>query len=103
MVQIFFANTRTKKFFESIEARMKSEVVTGLGYLSRYGYALRMPISKPLGGGLFELRIIERGHIRFIYTFHDGSVKILHGFVKKTNKIPQKELEYAKKQLHSLS
>lgn len=61
-----------------------------------------MPHSKPLGRGLFELRIVGTANIRFMYTFHMGIIWILHGFKKRTNKILKTEINYAQKQLKSL-
>ncbi|PIR40228.1 MAG: hypothetical protein COV33_00850 [Candidatus Zambryskibacteria bacterium CG10_big_fil_rev_8_21_14_0_10_34_34] len=61
-----------------------------------------MPYSKPLGKKLFELRIVGEIHVRFIYVFHDNKAWILHGFAKKTDKIPKKEIDYAHKQLKML-
>jgi phage-related protein len=61
-----------------------------------------MPFSRALGKGLFELRIIDKVHVRFIYTFCDGSVWIIHGFVKKRERIPPADIEYARKELKKL-
>jgi phage-related protein len=61
-----------------------------------------MPYSKALGKGLFELRIVGTINVRFIYTFYDNKIWILHGFIKKTNKIPKQDISYAHKQLKTL-
>lgn len=61
-----------------------------------------MPLSKPLGGKLFELRIIDIIHLRFIYTFYLGKIWILHGFTKKTERISKQDISYAQKQLKIL-
>ena len=97
-MEIFFSNTRTEKFFESIENSMRVQARDGFNLLSRYAYNLKMPLSRPIGNGLFELRIIGSRHIRFIYIFRQGSIYMLHGFFKKSNKILKKDINYAKKQ-----
>ena len=56
-----------------------------------------MPYTKALGEGLFEVRAkgVE-GIARVIYCLRIGKrIIILHAFVKKTQKIPLKELDIA--------
>jgi phage-related protein len=48
------------------------------------------------------LRVIDRVHVRFIYAFGDGSIWIIHGFVKKSERIPSADIEYARKELKKL-
>jgi len=53
----------------------------------------REPHSKSLGGGLFELRVKSS---RIFYCFRPGGVIVLlHGFSKKSQKTPQRELDTA--------
>ena len=101
-MQVIFFNKKAKKFFNSIEEPLKTRADQSLHLLEEYENELRMPYSKSLGGGLFELRIIGSTHIRFLYAFHDRDAWILHGFIKKTNKIPKAEISYAQKQLKLL-
>ena len=65
--------------------------------LEEFGPSLRMPHSKALSDGLFELRANGREGIgRVFYCFLIGQqVVVLHGFVKKTQKTPQRELKQA--------
>jgi len=64
----------------------------------------REPLSKALGGSLWELRIRSGSDIlRIIYTFAKGrKIILLHGFVKKKQKTPGKELTIARKRLKQL-
>ncbi len=59
------------------------------------------PFSKALGDGLFEIRIRSKNDIaRIIYIFAKGKqIILLHGFIKKTEKTPLKELETAKERV----
>lgn len=59
------------------------------------------PFSKVLGQGLFEIRVRSKNDIvRIIYIFAKGrQIVLLHGFVKKTEKTPLKELEIAKERV----
>jgi len=69
--------------------------------LMEFGPNLRMPHSRPIGDGLFELRPHGREGIgRALYCCVDRyHIMILHAFVKKTEETPQKELRLARKRL----
>ncbi|OGM90750.1 MAG: hypothetical protein A3D64_02530 [Candidatus Wildermuthbacteria bacterium RIFCSPHIGHO2_02_FULL_49_9] len=97
-MEIVFSNARAQKFFENIDKHIRPRVVRGLELLERYGNALGMPHSKALGGGLFELRIIGITHIRFVYAFSRNRIFILHIFHKKTVRIAQHDIAYARAQ-----
>jgi phage-related protein len=97
-MEVHFFNDRTQRFFESLPSPIKPRAVKTTGLLQIYGYRLGMPHSKPIGGGLFELRIVGQAQIRFIYAFHDDKIWILHGFMKKTQRISSADLAYARSQ-----
>lgn len=65
--------------------------------LEEFGLDLRMPHSKAMGGGLFELRPKGReGIARVFYCMKVGrKIVMLHSFIKKTNETPKRELEIA--------
>jgi phage-related protein len=69
--------------------------------LMEFGPNLRMPHSRPMGGGLFELRPRGReGAGRAFYCFVVGQrVVILHAFIKKTQETPEQELKIARKRM----
>jgi len=69
--------------------------------LMEFGPNLRMPHSRSLSGGLFELRPYGSGGIgRALYCYLDGKhIVILHAFVKKTQETPKKDLRLARKRL----
>lgn len=66
-----------------------------LDLLERFGSKLGMPHSKGIGSNLFELRVRGTQEIRLLYTFHHSSIVVLHGFVKKSNKLPPRDLGVA--------
>jgi phage-related protein len=72
-----------------------SKVQNIIQMLETLNHELRMPYSKSLGKGLFELRITGPRHIRIIYTFHNNQILLLNIFMKKTWAIPRHEIEYA--------
>ena len=69
--------------------------------LMEFGPNLRMPHSRAMGGGLFELRARGREGIgRTFYCFVIGQrVVILHAFVKKTQETPEHDLKIARKRM----
>lgn len=73
-------------FLQGLTGRPKSEAGALIRLLTKRGNALRLPHSKGLGGGLFELR----GHqVRLFYVFRLGRrITLLDGMIKKRDDIP---------------
>lgn len=69
--------------------------------LMEFGPDLRMPHSRALGGGLFELRSRGREGIgRALYCYVVGErVVVLHAFVKKTQATPERDLKLARRRM----
>jgi phage-related protein len=72
--------------------------------LAEFGPGLRLPHSRAMGEGLFELRPHGRSGIgRAFYCFMVGKrVVVLHAFVKKTQKTLDRELKMARKRLKEI-
>lgn len=62
-----------------------------------FGPALGLPYTKALGDGLFEIRAKGKEGIgrSFFCTMKGQEIIILHSFIKKSQKIPKKELKTA--------
>lgn len=57
-----------------------------------------MPLVRSIGKGLWELRShIPHGIARIIFKIVEGEIVLLHGFVKKSQKTPEQDLELARK------
>jgi phage-related protein len=67
--------------------------------LVEFGWPIGMPVCRPLGGGLWEVRSSLASHriARVIFCIAEGRMVLLHGFVKKAQKTPRPELELARK------
>jgi len=87
------------RFIKTLEKNSQAKTLRVLELLEEYRSKLGMPHSKALGEGLFELRVRGKQEARLLYGFRRDSVIIAHGFVKKTQRIPIKELIYARKSL----
>jgi phage-related protein len=63
----------------------------------QYRWPVGMPLVRPMGKGLFEVRTsLPDGTIaRVLFCFHDGELYALHGFIKKTQKTPDSDLKLA--------
>ena len=54
------------------------------------------PFGKKLDKGLFEVWIRRGGQVRILYSYQEKGYRVgVHGFVKKTQKTPQKEFKQA--------
>lgn len=63
--------------------------------LEALGHELRMPFSKPVENGIFELRVVGAVQIRLLYFFHKGRVVVVHAFFKKTEQLSRGDIKYA--------
>lgn len=51
---------------------------------------------KSVKGKIRELRVIFSSlHCRFLYFFYGKNIVITHGFIKKTDKVPEEEINKA--------
>jgi phage-related protein len=75
-------------FLQTLTDDAKTEAVALVRIIAERGNALRAPLSKALGSGLFELRGRTSG-VRIFYTLKPGRVIVLlDGIVKKRGDIP---------------
>jgi phage-related protein len=73
--------------------------------LAEHGPNLRLPRSRALGAGLFELRPRGGSGIgRAFYCFVVARrIVVVHAFIKKSQQTPDKELQLARKRVKELS
>lgn len=64
-----------------------------------FGWPIGRPHCAPLGHGLWEVRSELDGNriARVIFCMGEGHMILLHGFIKKTQKTPQQDIELALK------
>lgn len=84
-------------YIQDLSPKAQMKVLYLIELLATYGNNLREPHSKHLQDNLFELRAKTANRTeRVIYCFIDGkNCILLHGFTKKTNKTPKRELTTA--------
>ena len=91
------------KFIESLEKHMFPRTMRVSLLLAEYGSYLRMPYSKRIYKDLYELRIRGEQEVRIFYTILGGEAFLVYGIIKKSNKIPRKDLEVAIHRIRSLN
>jgi len=64
-----------------------------------FAWPIGMPLVRALGNGLWEVRSnLTGGKVaRVIFTEEQGSMVLLHGFIKKSQKTPKQDLDLAQK------
>ena len=88
-------------FLLTLDSKLRAKAYSDIMLLKQLGINIRAPYSSPIKGdkykGLFELRTKFSSDITriFYFLFEKNTFILLHGFVKKTNKTPTKELERA--------
>ncbi|MBQ7733385.1 MAG: type II toxin-antitoxin system RelE/ParE family toxin [Synergistaceae bacterium] len=88
-----------KEFIESMDEKLQAKMKLAVDMLKVRGRWLRLPHSKNLENGIYELRAqIGTNAARVLYFFVTGNNAVLtNGFIKKTQKTPVNELNRAKR------
>ena len=69
----------------------------------QYGWPLGMPLVRKLDADLWEVRSSLPNRIaRVVFTVHENTMILLHGFIKKTQKTPAADLKVARRRLAEL-
>ena len=86
----------------SLDVKLRAKAFRDIELLEKCGDELKEPYVKSIKGknhkGLYELRIKFAGDIAriFYFTYYGDTYVLLHGFIKKTMKVPTHELDRAK-------
>jgi phage-related protein len=91
-------------WLKSLPANERKEIGRDL-MRAQWRWPVGMPLCRPLGGGLWEVRSSIPGNriSRVVFCIHDGQIVALHGFIKKTQKTPPADLEIAKKRMKEVT
>jgi phage-related protein len=94
-----------KDFIDSLSAESKAKFIFIADLLTEYGLEVREPYVKPITGSrkLFEMRIKDRQNIHriFYFAFTGRKLILLHGFTKKTDKTPPREIDIAETRMRN--
>lgn len=102
MYTIIFHKTKhgrvpVQEFINKLNVKTETKVRKYISLLSQEGPDLRRPYSDYLKEGMYELRIkLSPNNYRILYFFVQRTAIVLtHGFVKKTGKVPDREIKKA--------
>lgn len=105
---IFFCTTNgsepVRDWLKGLKQEDRKEV--GLDLMrAQWRWPVGMPLCKPLGQGLWEIRTnLPSSRISRVFLGMDeGTLVALHAFIKKTQKTPDSELAIARKRLKELT
>jgi len=85
---------------------LSDEVLPHLYLLrAQFGWPVGMPLVRSLKDGLWEVRsTLPSSRIaRLILCFHEGTLVVVHGFIKKTQKMPAEDLALAKRRMKEVT
>lgn len=102
--QIEYFHPRVLAEIESWPVDILADYARLAELLEEHGPNLRLPHSRTMRDGLFELRPHGRSGIgRALYCFLCGKrIVVVHAFIKKTREAPTKELKLARKRVKEL-
>ena len=98
-MKITLFDTKIEKFTDSLENLTVAKVLRTVDLLETFGGSLGLPHSKKIKRNLYELRIRGKQEVRIFYTIRRNEVILLHGFIKKTQTIPYREIKNALQKL----
>jgi phage-related protein len=86
---------------EKIDKKIVGRFIWSLDQLKERNVKAREPLVRQIEGKIWELREESNTNIfRIMYFFYTGKkIILLHGFQKKSQKTPKKEIEVARKRM----
>ncbi|WP_296484834.1 type II toxin-antitoxin system RelE/ParE family toxin [Rhodoferax sp.] len=102
--QIEYFNANAKASLDAWPVGLKARYLALLMRMTEHGPDLGMPHTRAMGNGLFEVRVKAGEGIgrAFYCTMVGKRIVVLHGFIKKTDKTPAKEMAIAHDRLKEL-
>ena len=82
-----------KDYIDELDVHSKAKVVRTIELLEEFGIELSSPHVKHIVDKIWELRVSSERIFYFIY--RNEEIILLHGFTKKKEKIPSREIEIA--------
>jgi phage-related protein len=91
------------EWLRSLPAEDRRAIGTDLATV-QFGWPIGMPLCRPLGEGLWEVRssLPSRRIARLLFFVHEGHIGVVHGFIKKTQKAPADDLALARRRMKEM-
>lgn len=86
------------EWLDSMSRKDRATAQNRIDRLAVLGIRARAPLVKPLGDKLYELRweVTNRQHRIIYFAWTGQTFVLLHGFVKKTQATPKRDLDLAR-------
>ncbi len=99
--QTLDGGTPVEDFISSLDEETQDKFIFKKELLESFGARLRLPHTDSIGDGIFELRFKgKEGQIRVLFFFfHKRQIILVHGFIKKTRKTPNRDIKIAKRRM----
>ncbi len=69
----------------------------------QFGWPLGMPLVRHMGDGIWEVRSkLRNGIARVLFVMQGNAMVLIHGFIKKDQKIPKADFDLAKDRVQQL-
>ena len=98
-----FVYSEVEKFLNTLSNEDNAKAKRSLSLLRMYGRLLSPPDSKKISADIFELRVKASVQIRLLYGFAKDRTVVVHGFVKKSQKLSPRELRLAQDRFEQLA
>jgi phage-related protein len=92
-----------REWLRSLSAEDRRIIGTDLATV-QVGWPIGMPLCRPLGSGMWELRsrLTSNRIARVVFFVAEGRIGLVHGFVKKTQKTPPAEIALAQRRMKEM-
>lgn len=90
-------------WLRSLPAEDRRVIGTDLATV-QFGWPIGMPLCRPLGQGLWEMRstLPSRRIARLLFFVHGDRIGVVHGFIKKTRKTRAEDLGLARRRMKEM-
>jgi len=101
--QSSLGNEPVREWLKSLHVEDRQIIGTDIKTVE-YGWPIGMPVARPLGNKLYEVRsnLTDKKIARVIFTIIDHYMVLLHGFIKKTQQTPKEEIDLATKRMKDI-
>jgi phage-related protein len=90
-----------REYLDGLQPKIKAKILRNMQLMSDFGLDLGFPFISNIERNLWELRTVAFGSTyRMLFSLLTGrTILILHGFQKKTDKLPDSERDMALRRL----
>ena len=106
-LQVVFYTTTTghepvREWLRSLQNAERKQIGEDIKTV-QFGWPIGMPVVEKLDRDLWEVRSKLKNKIsRVIFTVYENQIVLLHGFIKKSRKIPLEDLELAQRRMNDI-